>query len=100
MRTFQQVKESITQKPDISTGARYDAFSFSYKNSQQASYMIDKMVQENVTTMFTTAQIAYVKLSMFEPSMELSDNFRYVIDYISDLLLGGIAQQNLYMKLS
>ena len=100
MSTFQQLKESITQKLDISTGARYDAFSFSYKNSQQASYMIDKMVQENVTTMFTKAQISYVKLSMFESSMELPDNFHYVIDYISDLLLGGIVQQNLYMKLS
>jgi hypothetical protein len=70
----------------------------------------------------TKAEITYAELSMFEPKMQLSDNFRYVIEnmpccevddadieeyikdfifdnfgftYITRVLLGGIAQENI-----
>jgi hypothetical protein len=40
--------------------------------------MIDSIVQQDRTTMKTEAEISYAKLSMFEPKMELSDDFIYV----------------------
>jgi hypothetical protein len=72
-----------------------------------------------------SAQMSYAKLSMFEPKMELSDQFRYVIDnmfcceeddsdteeyikdfifdyfgitYVTSILLGGIAQSNIFIN--
>ncbi|CAF1325661.1 unnamed protein product [Didymodactylos carnosus] len=85
--------------------------------------MIDKMVQTNTTILHTNARISHVRLSMFELGLDLTDEFRFIIQhlpcckcnetveeyireyifkyygytYVTDLLLGGIAQQNVYI---
>jgi hypothetical protein len=73
---------------------------------------------------YTTAQVSYAKLSMFEPRMQLADDLRYAIKnmaccefndedteeyihgfifghfgftYIISILLGGIAQHNIFI---
>lgn len=80
-----------------------------------------------MTLMYTSSQLSQAKLSMFEPLVELSDTFRYVIDnlpccddtdddwetekyvrdyvlayygytFVTTLLLGGVAQHNIFMK--
>ncbi|CAF2752456.1 unnamed protein product [Rotaria sp. Silwood2] len=125
--TLKQLSESISNKIEVSVGASYNAFSFSYTNSKETSYMVDNIVKNNLTIMYTSAQVSQVKLSMFEPLMELSDTFRFVIDnlpccddadddwvtekyvrdyvlnyygytFLSTLLLGDIAQQNIFMN--
>jgi hypothetical protein len=40
-----------------------------------------------LTGIRTTGVVTYYKLSMFEPRMELSDNFRYIIDQLRDVNL-------------
>ena len=86
--------------------------------------MIDTIVQSNSTVFFTRATISWVRLTAFTPLLELSDEFRYVIDnmpccnqseeldqyiqefvidyfglmYVNDLLLGGIAQQKIVIS--
>ncbi|CAF3526942.1 unnamed protein product [Rotaria sp. Silwood2] len=122
--TLHELHESITNKVDAAGSGTYSTASFSYKTSVQTRYMVDNIVKKNTTTMQTTAQISYVKLSMFEPTMELSDPFKYVINnlpccnydadteeyiydyilnyfgytYLSTILLGGIAQENVLIN--
>ncbi|CAF1015431.1 unnamed protein product [Didymodactylos carnosus] len=122
INTLKQLSESISNKIEVSIGAKYGQFSFGYTNSRETNYMVDNIVQNNLTLMYTTAQVSHIKLSMFEP---LSDIFNHVIDnlpccdsndydtekyirdyifsyfgytYVSTLLLGGIVQQNIFMN--
>ena len=87
--------------------------------------MIDNMVKSNQEILYTTIRISTMKLTMFEPFMTLSNTFQYTIEnlpccdsndrdteryifdsifkyygftYISDLMLGGIAQQNIFIN--
>ncbi|CAF3716188.1 unnamed protein product [Rotaria sp. Silwood1] len=104
---------------DVSASISGSFSAFSYAHSSQTRSMIDTMVRQNSTILFTSAQISHLKLSSFSPMMDLSDSFRYVIQrlpcctysskieryiisyvfnyfgytYIKDLLLGGIAKQ-------
>ncbi|CAF1148552.1 unnamed protein product [Didymodactylos carnosus] len=97
--------------------------SFSYKHSEQTKYMVDNMVKKQYEILYTSAKISLVKLSMFEPSMALSTQFRMVMDnmpcctyskeaekyifdyifgyfgfaYVTEIMLGGIAQQNMFI---
>ena len=124
--TLNRLKETNTKGFDISIGGKYLQLSGSYHYSEQTRSVIDSIVKQHTEMLFTTAKISYVKLSMFEPFMHLSDMFRYVIDnlpsseynditakYISDyifgyfgyayvdmLMLGGIALQNIFIDKS
>jgi hypothetical protein len=42
--TLKELSESISNKIDVSIGASYNAFSFSYTNSKETSYMVDTIV--------------------------------------------------------
>ncbi|CAF0959422.1 unnamed protein product [Didymodactylos carnosus] len=117
--TLEELYQSITNKVEVSASGSIKTALFLYTFSDETHYIIDNIVQKERTVTYTTAQISYVKLSMFEPLLELSDDFRYVIDnlpccnydsnteqyiyeyifnyfgftFISNLLLGGIAQE-------
>ena len=121
--TLRQFQESITKGIEIRTdaSASFAGFSasFSYAHSQQTRSMVDTLVKESSTVLFTTLKISWVRLSLFEPKLQLSEDFRFVIEnmpcclfdapveeyvrmyiigyfgytYVNDLLLGGIAQQ-------
>lgn len=121
LQTVDKLFESISNGIDFSSSAKYMGVSFSYKYSSQTRSIIDTMVAKNSTILFTNAKISTIRLSLFQPRMPLSDNFRYVIDnmpccsysvdvqtyifenifnyfgftYVKDLLLGGIAQQKI-----
>ncbi|CAF1032288.1 unnamed protein product [Didymodactylos carnosus] len=86
--------------------------------------MVDNIIKKNTTVIYTSSQVSFFKLSMFEPLMELSDMFKYVIDnlpccdedwetekyirdyvfsyygytFVTTLMLGGTAQQTIMMK--
>ncbi|CAF0844883.1 unnamed protein product [Adineta steineri] len=91
----------------------------SYGQSRQSTYMMNHIYRDESIVYHTYARVSTVKLSLFAPKLELSDNFRYVIEnlpvtgtytpviekyiqdyifnyfgftYITELLLGGIAQ--------
>jgi hypothetical protein len=124
--TLNRLKETNTKGFDIGVGGKYLQLSGSYHYSEQTRYVIDSIVQEQSEVLYTTAKVSYVKLSMFEPFMNLSDMFRYVIEnlpcceyngiiekYISDyifsyfgyayidmLMLGGIALENIFIDRS
>lgn len=127
INTLQQLQESTMNGIEISASAKYKLASASYKYSSQTRYMIDNIIKSNNEVLYTTAKISTIKLSMFEPLMDLSDEFRYVIDnlpccnysevevdkyiydfvfnyygfaFVNQLLLGGIAQQNLFISKS
>ncbi|UJR12389.1 hypothetical protein I4U23_016566 [Adineta vaga] len=95
------------------------SLSASYGQSRQSTYMMNNIYRDDSIVYHTYARVSTVKLSLFEPKLELSDNFRYVIEnlpvtstytpaiekyiqdyifnyfgftYITELLLGGVAQ--------
>ncbi|CAF3044611.1 unnamed protein product [Rotaria sp. Silwood2] len=122
--TIENLHASISNKVDISTGAKFRGVGFSYTRSKETRHMLDNIINKHRTSILTAVEISYAKLSMFEPKMELSDNFRYVIDnifcceeddpmteeyvkdfifdyfgvaYVTSILLGGVAQQNIFI---
>ncbi|CAF0764212.1 unnamed protein product [Adineta ricciae] len=128
--TLHQLQVSTTKGIDTQTSvsggfAGYSA-SFSYAHSEQTRSMIDTIVKEKSTVLFTTLKTSWVRLSLFEPKMNLSDDFhfviehvpccelnksseeyirRYIIDYfgyayVHDMLLGGVAQQRIVITQS
>ncbi|CAF2098177.1 unnamed protein product [Rotaria magnacalcarata] len=124
--TVEQLKETTSKSIDVSAKGGFWKFSFSYKYSEQARYMLDHIIKRNLEVLYTSARISYVKLSMFEPFMNLTETFRYVIEqlpccdydetvelyiqrfifdyfgftYVNSLLLGGIARQNIFIEKS
>ncbi|UJR19592.1 hypothetical protein I4U23_022726 [Adineta vaga] len=124
MHTVEHVHSSISNKVKVSVGAKYKGVAFSYSFSTETRKMLDNIVRNHQTSIHTSAEISYIKLSMFEPLMKLSDNFRYVIEnmpccdendsdtveyvkdfifeyfgfaYIDNLLLGGVAHQSIFI---
>jgi hypothetical protein len=79
LSTLNKLFESTVNSIEFSAAAKYMGSSFSYTHSTQTRSMIDTIVQQNSTVLFTNAKISFVKLSSFAPRMDLSDNFRYVI---------------------
>ncbi|CAF1415705.1 unnamed protein product [Adineta steineri] len=123
--TIEHLHKSISNKVEASIGAQFKGLGFSYQFSKETRYMLDNIVKNHQTSIFTKVQISSVRLSMFEPRMELSDNFKYVIEnfpcceeddpdieeyardfifdyfgftYASSILLGGIAQQTILIN--
>ncbi|UJR06610.1 hypothetical protein I4U23_010894 [Adineta vaga] len=80
IETVQHVHTSISNRVQLSIGAKYKGVGFSYTHSRETQYMVDNIVKNYQSSLFTTAEVSYIKLSMFEPFMELSDAFRYVIE--------------------
>lgn len=123
--TLEHLQKSMKSGIEVSAGAKYMTASFSYAHSTQTSYMIDQLIKSDTEVIYTTAKVSAIRLSMFEPLMNLSTQFRYVIDnlpccnyseeetqkyifdfvfnyfgyaFVTDLMLGGIAQQNMYIN--
>ena len=117
------LQETTLKRIDVSVnptgwGRLFGLFA-SYGSSDQTTYMSDLILEKNLSLFYTAAEIGFVKLTMFEPKMELSDNFRFVIDnmpccdldsdvndyitsyifdyfgfaFISELILGGVIQE-------
>jgi hypothetical protein len=125
--TLEQLQKSTMSGIEVSAGGKFLMASFSYKHSTQTSYMIDQLVKSNTEVIYTTAKVSVIRLSMFEPMMNLTSQFRYIMDnlpccnyteaetrkyifdflfnyygyaFVTDLMLGGIAQQNMYINKS
>ena len=123
--TLSQLQQSMTKGIEVATSARIKFASFSYSHSRQTTWMIDKIYKHNTTVIHTNSKVSFIRLSMFEPLLELSDEFMYVIDqmpccdtndteaeqyiydyvfgyfgytFVTDLLLGGVAQQNIFIR--
>jgi hypothetical protein len=122
--TLDELKESTSRGIEVSASISSFGNSFSFSHSSETRSMINTIVQLNSSVCFTRAAITWVRLSAFEPLMELSDQFRYVIDnmpccnqsdgldqyiqefiisyfglaYVKDLLLGGFAQQKVVIS--
>ncbi|CAF1383849.1 unnamed protein product [Adineta steineri] len=123
---LERLKQVTENGFEISGGGKYQWMSASYKYSKETRFMIDKIYQESSEVLYTTLKISHAKLSMFEPRMNLSDDFRYVIEnlpcceynaltekyindyifgyfgyaYVTTLVLGGIAQQSMVIQAS
>ncbi|CAF3962289.1 unnamed protein product, partial [Rotaria sordida] len=125
INTLDQLQRSIMNGIHISADAKIKNASFSYEHSSQTRYMIDNTVQSNTTVLYTSAKVSTIKLSMYEPFMTLSDQFRHAIlnipccnypitevekyiyefifnyygfTFVTQLMLGGISQQNLFIN--
>jgi hypothetical protein len=122
--TLDRLKQVTESGFEIDAGGKYKLFSASYKYSRETKYMVDRIDQENSEVLYTTLKISNVKLSMLELRMNLSDDFRYVIEnlpccdydklvekyindyvfgyfgysYVTTLVLGGIAQQSIIIR--
>ena len=53
---------------------------FSYGQSEQSTHMLNHIYQDKSVVYHTYARTSTVKLSLFPPKLNLSDNFLYVID--------------------
>jgi hypothetical protein len=119
--TLEKLHHNTLDGIEISASLNATYASFSYMYSKQTRSMIDTMVRENSTILFTSTKVSCFKLSSFAPMMELSDSFRYVIKrlpccsfsdriqrfifeyvfnyfgyiYVKDILLGGVVQQRI-----
>lgn len=125
--TLEQLHRSTMNSIQVSSGMKYKMASFSYTHSTQTRYMIDQLIKFNTEVVYTTAKISVIRLAMFEPLMNLTSQFHYVIDnlpccnyteeetrkyifdfvfnyfgysFVTDLVLGGVAQQNMYINKS
>jgi MAC/Perforin domain len=122
--TLDQLMQSMKTGIDASISVSVYGNSFSYSHSRETRSMIDTIIQSNSSVFFTRATISWLRLTAFIPLLELSDEFRYVIDnlpccneseeldqyireciteyfglmYVNDLLLGGIAQQKIVIS--
>ena len=122
--TLSQLQQSLTKSLYGSLGAKIKSVSFSYSFSRETRFVIDKIYMENTTTLYTSARASTIRLSSFELGLQLSDELllvikrlpccaynkeveRYIFEYlfryfgfcyITDLLLGGVAQQSIYIS--
>lgn len=119
------LSDSTLKRVSFGVDVRYRRFIASYFYSKETRSMIDQMTTYNSTAMYTRGEVTFGKLRMFEPLMELSDTFRYVIEqmpccndfnleideyikeflidyfgvtYVTELILGGIAQETLFIS--
>jgi hypothetical protein len=127
INTLDDLKQSTSNGIDINTGLSLFGASFSYDYSEQTTRMVESIVKQSMTMFFTTATVTYAKLSLFEPTAQLSDEFIYVITnmpccnvsdqnikdyvfkyifdyfgytYVTELVLGGRTQDLITMKSS
>ena len=122
--TLNQLQESTKKGLEVSASVGVFGNSLSYAYSSEIRSMVDTIVEKNSTVYFTRATITWARLSAFVPSLELSDAFVHVIEnmpccndsieleeyirefiidyfgltYVKDLLLGGVAQQQIVVS--
>ena len=123
--TYEHLSDSTFKRIEFYVATRYRRHAASYFYSKETRSMIDTMTKQDSTAMYTRGDVTFGKLRMFEPFMELSDTFRYVIEqmpccneysqeiddyikefvidyfgltYVSELILGGIAQQTMFIS--
>ena len=112
---------------DFSTGSTFDRkyldTSYSYAQSREIHSVVDMIMKNNLTLLLTAVNVTSMHLAIAETKLELSDDFRFVIEhlpccdlnetveeyireffidyfgytYIRDLQLGGIVQQTITM---
>ncbi|CAF5089670.1 unnamed protein product, partial [Rotaria magnacalcarata] len=78
--TLDQLMENTKRNIDFSLSIDGFGNSFSYSHSHETRSMVNTTIQSNSTVYFTRANITLIRLSAFTPLLELSDQFRYVID--------------------
>jgi hypothetical protein len=130
INTLRDLKEHILKSIDFSTNfirnKRYVDVSFSYGYSREVQSIVDMIMKDNATILVTSFNITSIRLSINEPKVELSDDFRFVIKnmpccdfnetvekyirefvigyfgytYIKDVHLGGIIQQKIVITQS
>lgn len=122
--TLQQLQESTKKGLEISVGAEVFGNSLRYTHSTEIRTMVDTVVEKNSTVYFTQVTVTWARLTAFVQSIALSEQFVYAISripccndspeltqyvqefvidqfgltYIKDLLLGGIAQQQVIIS--
>lgn len=80
--TFDELKESISQGVESRSGFSFGLFSFNYGKSEQTTKMINDIYIRNYTLYYTYVRESFIRLTSYAPMMELSDNFRSVIEQI------------------
>ncbi|CAF4113940.1 unnamed protein product [Adineta steineri] len=121
--TFYEYKESY-QKSE-SSGLSLGPISFG--SSDETSWMLDNIYKYNYTMYYTYVRMSFVKLILFEPQLELTEEFRAAIaampcchvgcettesyirkwifeqfgyTYLNEITLGGVAQQTITINSS
>ena len=122
--TSEHLYESTMKRVEFYIASRYRRFAASYFYSKETRSMIDQIVKQSTTAMYTRGEVTFGKLRMFEPFMDLTDTFRYVIEqmpccneygqeiddyikefiidyfgltYVTEIILGGIAQETMFV---
>ena len=120
--TVKQLSDSTSQGVSFGPEIKYEMFSAAYSYSKQTRFVIDQIMKQDTTVMFTRGQITFGKLRMFERLVQLSDAFNFIIQempccnedsleideyiqefivdyfgltFVTEILLGGIAQETL-----
>ncbi|CAF1396321.1 unnamed protein product [Adineta ricciae] len=113
--TFNAISTSAT----VYGWGKLEGLFASYGYSRQTTYLAETLIEKGQSIFHTTADITFAKLTMFEPMMQLSDSFRFVIEhmpccsydndtkdyitsyifdyfgfsFVSEMLLGGTTQE-------
>jgi hypothetical protein len=82
--TISELKSSVSNGIEIKPASDEWNFllsrSFGYGYSKETTRMLDTIIKDDMKTYFTSIKVNFAKLSLFEPTAELSDNFIYVIE--------------------
>ncbi|UJR12390.1 hypothetical protein I4U23_016567 [Adineta vaga] len=116
INTFYEYKESYSKSE--SSGVNLGIVSFG--SSDETSWMLDNIYKYNYTMYYTYVRLSFVKLMLFAPQLNLTEEFRAAIaampcchvgceitesyirksifdqfgyTYLNEILLGGVAQQ-------
>ena len=73
--TFYEYKESYSK----SESSGFDLGVISFGSSEETSWMLDNIYKYNYTMYYTNVRLSYVKLMLFEPQLNLTDEFRAAI---------------------
>ena len=80
IRTVEDLFESQSSGWSVEAGLKIKLFSASYERSEQTTNMINNIYKNKQEYYHTYVKVSHFKLSMFQPKLELSDSFRYVIE--------------------
>ncbi|UJR11116.1 hypothetical protein I4U23_015298 [Adineta vaga] len=120
IKTLRDLKESTSKIVDTKS----IEISFSYVYARGIHFAVDMIIKDNSTILFTSVNKSSIHLSLTESTLELSNDFRYVIEnmpccefnetveryirefiigyfgytYIRSLQLGSIVQQTIIIK--
>ena len=80
INTLRDLKEHLLKTVDFARNEKYVNVSFSYAYSREVHSTVDMIMKDNATILITSFNTTSIRLSIDERKVELSDNFRSVME--------------------